>query len=291
MHQTWSVWIWWALSNLPLNTERDRGNTAHSWIVGLWNHFITSRWTNMLLLLRCFSAWNGCAVTRERLDVAAGNSWSIGLKPATELCQKINNMDLVNDVCSCLESFFLFLRIWFFWEALKGELSCFHVKGMLLSVCFPGCLKLFTVPARAFSLCMCVCLYVCVWEKNTYNHGWCKKEVQIRHLSLNISLYQVLKYSVPTTGQRSEVPYLSLIMKSRHWFPAKCWHKISQTCTWPFWVSHSRAGARYKSWQRTWWKLFLLDISETSAHRFLEFQSRHQRENVTFFIYLGEYAN
>lgn len=85
-------------------------------------------------------------ITREGFDVAAGNSGRIGLKPAKELCQMINNKDLVNGVCSCQQSPFLSPRILFFREVLRGKLSCFHVKGVLLSVCFPGCLKLFTVP-------------------------------------------------------------------------------------------------------------------------------------------------
>lgn len=62
---------------------------------------------------------------------------------------------------------------------------------------------------------------------------------------------------------------------------------MSPTCRWPFWVSQSRAGARYKSWQSMWLKLFLLDISGTPAHRFLAFQSRHHEKMSPFYLLGG----
>lgn len=156
------------ISYMPLRTRRERDkwserrkwNTLNNFSLGLWNHCIMSLWMNLLLVLRCFQAANGWMVTWECFDVAAGNSWRIGLKPATELCQMINNMDLVNDVCSCQQSPFLSLRILFFWEALRGKLSCFHVKGALLSVCFPGCLKLFTMQGGFQSLCLYLSVFV-----------------------------------------------------------------------------------------------------------------------------------
>lgn len=185
------------------------------------------------------------------------------------------------------KAFFFSPRISFFWEALRGKLSCFHVKGMLLCVCFPGCLKLFTVPGGlSVSVCICVYLQKSVWGK-TPNRGWCKNQEGIWHLSLDASLYQVEKYSVVGAGHNLTVAYLSLITKSCHWSLAKCWHKISQMCTWPFWVSHSRAGPKYKSWQSVWGKLFLLDISGTSAHRFLAFQSMHQEKMSPFLFTCG----
>lgn len=136
---------------------REEASALKIWILVFWNHFRVSQWPNVLL--RCFEAWSSWIVTWECFDVAAGNSGRIGLKLAKELRQMINNMDLVNGACSRLWSLSLFSRrILFFWEVLRGKLSCFHVKGMLLSVCFPGCLKLFTVPG---GLSGCVCVFVC----------------------------------------------------------------------------------------------------------------------------------
>lgn len=103
-------------------------------------------------------------------------------------------------------------------------------------------------------------------------------------------MYRCIKYRsfcAPGVGQILPVAYLSLITESRHWSSAKCWHKMSQTCRWPFWVSQSRAGARYKSWQSMWLKLFLLDISGTPAHRFLAFQSRHHEKMSPFYLLGG----
>ena len=155
---------------------------------------------------------------------------------------------------------------------------------------FSRVLKVVYCARGAFSLCVCVCIRVylweCVWGK-TPNHGWCKKEAEIWHLSLNVSLYQVEKYLAPSAGQNLAVAYLSLITKSCHWSSAKCWHKMSQTCGWPFWISQSRAGERHKSWQSMWLKLFLLDISGTLAHRFLAFLSRHHEKMSPFLFTWG----
>lgn len=103
-------------------------------------------------------------ITWDCFDVAAGNSWRTGLKPSRELCQMINNKDLVNDVCCCQQSLFLSHRMLFLWEALRGKLSCFHVKGALLSVCFLGRLKLFTMQEGFQSLFLCLHLLMRVWE-------------------------------------------------------------------------------------------------------------------------------
>ncbi len=183
----------------------------------------------------------------------------------------------------------LSLRILFFWEALRGKLSCFHVKGVLLSVCFPGCLKLFTVPG-GLSVSVCIRVYLCMSARETPNRRWCKMEVEIWHRSLNASLHQERKYFVPSTGQNLAMAYLSLITKSCHWSSAKCWHKISQTCRWPFWASQSREG------QGTKLAKCVVEIIPPWHFRDLgplvfSIPVEEPRENVTFFIYLGEYAN
>lgn len=152
---------------------------------------------------------------------------------------------------------------------------------------FSRVLKVVYCARGAFSLAVCICAYSWECVRQTPNHGWCKKEVEIWHLSLNVSLNQAEKYSAASRGHILAVAYLSLITKSCHWSSAKCWHKISQTCRWPFWVSQSRAGVRYKSWQSMCWKLFLLDISGTPAHRFLAFQSRHQEKMSPFLFTWG----
>lgn len=80
-----------------------------------------------------------------------------------KLRQTINNRDLVSDVCSGPQSRSLSFPRWvlFSEEPLRGKLSCFHVKGPFLSVCFPGCLKLFTVHGAFNSLSVYVCVCVC----------------------------------------------------------------------------------------------------------------------------------
>lgn len=68
--------------------------------------------------------------------------------------QMINNADLVDDVGSCQQSLFLSLGILFFSERLlEGNCHVFMSKARFLSVCFPGCLKLFTMQG-AFSWCV-----------------------------------------------------------------------------------------------------------------------------------------
>lgn len=188
------------------------------------------------------------------------------------------------------KALFLSQRILFFWGLLRGKLSCFHVKGVLLSVCFPGCLKLFTAP-EGLSVCACVCECLLSVSRRAAQPRMMQKDLEIRHLRINVSVDPAEKLSAPGTEWTKAASYLSLITESCHWSSTKCWHKISQMCRWPFPVFQIRAGERYKSWQSMWWKLFHLDISGTSAHRFLAFRSRHQRENVTFFIYLREYTN
>lgn len=51
------------------------------------------------------------------------------------------------------------------------------------------------------------------------------------------------------------------------------------------------SNSRYESWQSARWKLFLLDIFRTSAPSVFSIPVQAAGENVTFFIYLGEYTN
>lgn len=143
--------------------------------------------------------------------------------------------------------------------------------------------RVLKVVYEARGLSVSVSVFVCICD----NSGWCKNEVKILHLSFTLSLYQVEKYSGSSTEQNLATAYLFLITEICHWSSAKCWHKMSQTCRWPFWVSQSRAGARYKSWQSMWWKLFLLDILGTPALRFLAFQCRHQEKMSPFLFTWG----
>lgn len=86
-----------------------------------------------------------------------------------KLRQTISNWDLVSHVCSRQQSRSLSFppRVLFFGEPLRGKLSCFHVKGPLLSVCFPGCLKLFTMHGAFHCLSVRVCVCVQQRERGT----------------------------------------------------------------------------------------------------------------------------
>lgn len=209
--------------------------------------------------------------TWKCLDVAAGNWRRIGLQPATEPCHMINSTKSVNDGCSPLKS--LFSRDLIF-LAGSYQQHVFMSKACFLSVCFARCLKLFTVPEGS--------LMRKQQQHLTRNDARKGRNVTSKLCGISSS-----------TAQNLAMAYLSLITKSRYWFSAKCWHKMSQICWWPFLsLRHAEEELRYKSWQSMWRKLFLFDIWGNSAHCLLTFQPRHQRQNVTFFfIYFGGFTN
>ena len=242
MHQTRSVWIWLALSNVPLNTQTER-NTERKWetapVLFFFPEIISLR-ANGQIRYFCWDALRSTMAEWQHESVLMLQQVIrsvFGLKPATELRQMINNLDFCRwCLFMSVMPFFpsLSLRISFFWEALRGKLSCFHVKGVLLSVCFPGCLKLFTVPGGFHSLYVCIRVSVC--ERNTVDDAKGRQWFDICVSSLS---------GIRSTGEEFCGGLLIFDHgKGSHRFSAKCWHKISQTRRWPFWVSRSRAGAR-----------------------------------------------